>query len=287
MTSSTLTRPPSAPSAPSLATPILADDAADRPRPDLTLPLDVLLAPVIAAQQARVQGPGVTATSSVSSAEDSVVDLLVDLAASGVLDAGIDAAMSRIHGYGEPADGRHGAGPGAPTDIDMDAVVAELARVDADGAVAVAVQRSAIELLAHARRTPANERLLKALRRGAVVAAVPAPDQRAVSGKLLVDGSVLVASGRVRVLGARPGGAVLLAVALGDREVWAWTTYGAEGVAPIAPVAGSGTELRLDRLVLRADMIIDTAATERDPWAALGVLVVGLSGDLGRGDRAA
>lgn len=254
-------------------TQILADDAHDRAKPDLTRPLQVQLAPILGGLTEQGAAPA-----------DRAAALLRDLAETGLLDAGVDEVMARAHGYATavsdlpprwPQDTPSDAGPvRAPHHADPTAVIAALAEVCPASAAAVAVQRFAIEILAHARRTPANERLLKALRRGAVVAAVPAPGESPVAGELLPDGSVLVTSGRVRVLGAGPGAAVLLRARLGGRVVWAWTTYGAAGVA-----THDGLELSLDRVVLRADAVVDAAVD-----AAAGQALLAAAA---RADRAA
>lgn len=227
----------------------VADDAPQRRPIDLSQPLEVLLAPVVGRFRARAA----------AAQGDAAALLLRDLAEAGVLDAGVDAAMARAHGY----DTDTHADADAETAVDPAAVVAAMAAICPASAMAVAVQRSAIEILALAERTPANERLLKALRRGAVVAAAPAPGQAALVGEQLIDGSVLM-SGRVRVLGAAPGAAVLLRVQVGERLVWAWTSYGASGLGAV-PVEGVGlpvVDLSLDRVVLRAGEIVGGAAAD-------------------------
>ena len=294
MTVHTLTPPPATESAPA-PTPILADDATDRARPDLAQPVDSLIAPVLAAL-ARQD----------AACSERVVALLRDLADRGLLDAGVDAVMADAHGYapsvrgsgsadGDATQDRQDQVAGARRGADHDpvrvvtAIIAAVADVCGSSATAVAVQRAAIEILARARRTPANERLLKALRRGSVVAALPAPGQQPLDGTLLVDGSILVAAGRVDVIGARPGGAILLQVRQGAAVVWAWTTYAAAGLthhraggAAAGPeradarggdATSSSTTLTLDRLVLRADTIIDPP-TARDGAPAGPELVV-------------
>lgn len=223
-------------------TPILADDAADRPRPDFTQPMTALVGPALAALAGE---PGGRA--------ERVRALLRDLAERGLLDAGVDAAMAQAHGYAEGSAWDSGRPEHDHTRVAA-ALVAAVADVCGASAAAVAVQRAAIDVLARARRTPANERLLKALRRGAVVGALPAPGQAPLDGELLVDGSILVASGRLDLVGAGPGGAVLLPVRLGGRVVGAWTPYAAAGL--VHDAAGTGT-LIVDRLVIRADTVVD------------------------------
>lgn len=251
---------------------ILADDASERARPDLSLPLPVLLAPVLDALRGAA---GSTESADPAEAADRGSALVADLADRGLLDAGVDALVASAQGYAGAAGA--GAQGGLPT-LDPAVLVAALARVCATSAATVAVQRAAIEVLAHARRTPANERLLKALRRGAVLVGMPAAGEPPLAGEALVDGSVLVQRGRVRLIGARPGGAVLLRVRLGERIVWAWTTYRSAGVVPFGAVARGGAadgtlggELAFDRLVIRAEAVIDAPVREVD---RLGLAVV-------------
>ncbi|MCA0435779.1 MAG: hypothetical protein LCH98_04715 [Actinobacteria bacterium] len=230
---------------------ILADDAVDRVAPDLAQPVEVLLAGVLRGLRARAAAAPI----------DPVAALLADLAEAGLLDVGVDAARARVHGYGA-------AGSDSPphgSAVTPDAVVAVLAQVCRVGAAAVLVQRAAIDVLTHARRTPANERLLNALRRGSVGAALPAPGEAPLDGELLVDGSVLVTGTSVRLLGVRPGVALLVRVRVGERVRWAWATRGTAGItvcdggpAGTPGSAHGGVEVLLDRVILRADALIDT-----------------------------
>ncbi len=140
-------------------------------------------------------------------------------------------------------------------------LVAELAgdaRILARG---IAEQRLAIEVLARGQRTPSNERLLRALRRGRLVGALATIDPWAPVRAATADGSWSL-TGRVEVSADLPeGSAVLVPVLIADgRRALVWIGAHDAGVTLLPeeprPFGARSRPLLLNGVRVRADEIV-------------------------------
>lgn len=168
----------------------------------------------------------------------------------GLLDEGVDGLLAESPSYAQDALARI---------VDLVADLAGDARTLARG---IAEQRVAIEVLARGLRTPSNERLLRALRRGRLVGALATIDPWApVLAAATADGSWTL-TGRVEVSADLPGGsAVLIPVRVGaGRRALAWIGAHDAGVTSLPeqarPFGARSRALLLEGVRVRADEIV-------------------------------
>ncbi|MBW3085293.1 hypothetical protein KEM60_01490 [Austwickia sp. TVS 96-490-7B] len=223
---------------------VLADDAAPRRVCDPCAPTATLLAPVLAGQRQRI-------IVGLHRHHDPIADLRALI--HDVADAGLfDIVLRCTDGSPDPA-----------THAWLN-VIAALRSVDPLSAACVTAHRTAIDLLAHGHPSASNDRLQRALRRGAVTVAHAAQNARALDARRRTDGSLLVKAGRLRMSGVIPGAALIVPVALGPGEVvLAWTGLRTPGVAAQPVVtAGEGVacaDVDFRQVVIAATEVIAAA----------------------------
>lgn len=181
--------------------------------------------------------------------------LLADVADAGLLDADIDLRLALVRGYASPeATSVSGA------DL-AEQVIAQVGSIWPVGATALQVQRIAILALAGGRETAANDRLLRALRRGSVIAAAPVAGALPVLGRGESCGGVRIDRALLRVESALAASAVMVAVALTDGQVvTGWLGRRAAGVE-LTPVGVRGGVLALREVRIGPDELLSEAVT--------------------------
>lgn len=168
----------------------------------------------------------------------------------GLLDQGVDGLLAESPFFAQDALARI---------VELVADLAVDARILARG---IAEQRVAIEVLARGARTPSNERLLRALRRGRLVGALATIDPWSPVRALPAADGAWSLTGRVEVSADLPSGsAALIPVLTGDgRRALAWIGAHDRGVTPLPeqarPFGARSRALLLEDVRVRPSEIV-------------------------------
>ncbi len=175
---------------------------------------------------------------------------LREAADAALLDEGIDEIVAQVVGREDEALGR------------LVSLISDLAGDAPALARAVAEQRLAIELLARGRRTPSNERLLRALRRGRILGALATIDPWSPVVAVVDEDGTWTLTGRVDISAELPGrSALLVPVRSSDgRRALVWIGSGDAGVTQLPvqsrPFGARSRPLLLDEVRVRVDEIV-------------------------------
>ncbi len=161
---------------------------------------------------------------------------LREAADAALLDEGVDEIVAHVAGRADEALGR------------LVSLISDLAGDAPALARAVAEQRLAIELLARGRRTPSNERLLRALRRGRILGALATIDPWSPVVAVVDGDGTWTLTGRVDISAELPGrSALLVPVRSSDgRRALVWIGIGDAGVTQL-PVQSRPFAMRSSR----------------------------------------
>ncbi|MEP7160821.1 MAG: hypothetical protein ABI746_06935 [Dermatophilaceae bacterium] len=175
---------------------------------------------------------------------------LREAADAALLDEGVDEIVAHVAGRADEALAR------------LVSLVSDLAGDAPALARAVAEQRLAIELLARGRRTPSNERLLRALRRGRILGALATIDPWSPVVAVVDEDGTWALTGRVDISADLPAGSALLVpVRSSDgRRALVWIGVGDVGVTHLPvqsrPFGARSRALLLDGVRVRVDELV-------------------------------